>query len=93
MNSSTGRWGDGDDFFDRESELQILETRIRHHNHVLLTGQRRMGKTSILRKLGRRLGDRGHRFMSRLLKDWWLARFRDHHTPLAIRRPRCTPAM
>ena len=81
MNSSTGRWVDGDDFIDRELELQILETRIRHHNHVLLTG----------RYLER--GDSGHRFMSRLLKDWWLARFRDHHTPLAIRRPRGTPAM
>jgi hypothetical protein len=24
----------------------------------------------------------GFRFPSRLLKDWWAARFRDHHTPL-----------
>lgn len=24
----------------------------------------------------------GHRFPSRLLKDWWSARFRDHYTPL-----------
>ncbi len=27
----------------------------------------------------------GHRFLSRLLKDWWSARFRDHHTPLEQR--------
>ena len=27
-------------------------------------------------------GDDGHRFPSRLLKDWWSARFRDHHRPL-----------
>ena len=26
--------------------------------------------------------DDGHRFPFRLLKDWWSARFRDHHTPL-----------
>ena len=28
----------------------------------------------------------GYRFPSRLLKDWWAARFRDHHTPLKSRR-------
>lgn len=54
MKSSTGRWVSGVDFFNRESELRILETRVRDNNHVLLTGQRRMGKTSILRELGRR---------------------------------------
>ena len=55
MKSSTGRWVSGDDFFDRESELQILEAQVQDRNHVLLTGQRRMGKTSIARELGRRL--------------------------------------
>ena len=45
MRSSTGRWVSGGDFFNRERELQILETRVRDHNHVLLTGQRRI-KTS-----------------------------------------------
>lgn len=28
----------------------------------------------------------GYRFPSRLLKDWWAARFRDHHVPLEKRR-------
>ena len=55
MRSSTGRWVSGDNFFDREAELEILKARVRGGNHVLLTGQRRMGKTSILRELGRRL--------------------------------------
>ncbi len=27
-------------------------------------------------------GDGGYRFQSNLLKDWWSARFRDHHRPL-----------
>ena len=149
MRSSTGRWVSGDDFFDRELELKALEGRIRDFNHVLLTGQRRMGKTSITRELGRRVeargwgfipadvqgatcpedviagiaekahpirsalvddapgrvsdalevlihdgyleaGDDGHRFLSRLLKDWWSARFRDHHTPL-LKRPSARP--
>ena len=30
-------------------------------------------------------GENGHRFPSRLLCDWWAARFRDHHEPLESR--------
>ena len=63
MKSSTGRWVSGGDFFNRERELQILETRIRDHNHVLLTGQRRMGKTSVAQELGRRLEAEGWIFL------------------------------
>ena len=59
MRSSTGRWVSGDDFFDREFELRSLEYRVQGGNHVLLTGQRRMGKTSIARELGRRLESQG----------------------------------
>ena len=63
MKSSTGRWVSGDDFFNREGELQILETRVRDHNHILLTGQRRMGKTSIAWKLGQRIEAEGWVFL------------------------------
>ena len=63
MKSSTGRWVIGDDFFDREGELALLETRVRNGNHMVMTGQRRMGKTSILRELGRRLEQRGWVFL------------------------------
>ena len=63
MNSSTGRWVSGDNFFNRERELRILETRVRDRNHVLLTGQRRMGKTSIVQELGRRLEAKGWIFL------------------------------
>ena len=63
MKSSTGRWVSDEDFFDRESELQILEARVRDGNHTLLTGQRRMGKTSVVRELGRRLADEGWVFL------------------------------
>ena len=63
MRSSTGRWVSGDDFFDREQELRVLESRVRDCNHVLLSGQRRMGKTSVLRELGRRLEDQGWDFL------------------------------
>ena len=63
MNSSTGRWVSGDDFFDREPELRVLESRVCDGNHILLTGQRRMGKTSLARELGRRLETRGWTFL------------------------------
>ena len=64
MKSSTGRWVSGDNFFDRARELQILETRVQDRNHVLLTGQRRMGKTSVAQELGRRLEAKGWIFLS-----------------------------
>ncbi len=35
MKSSTGRWVSGEDFFDRDRELQILETRVRERNAAL----------------------------------------------------------
>ena len=63
MRSSTGRWVSGDDFFGRDRELRVLEARVRDTNHVLLTGQRRMGKTSIARELGRRLECKGWVFL------------------------------
>ena len=63
MKSSTGRWVTGNDFFDREQELIALETRVRDLNHTLLTGQRRMGKTSLARELGRRLEAQGWGFL------------------------------
>ena len=58
MRSATGRWVSGNDFFDRELELKVLETHIQDGNHILLTGQRRMGKTSIVQELGRRLEEK-----------------------------------
>ena len=63
MRSATGRWVTDGDFFDRERELGILESRIQDGNHIVMTGQRRMGKTSILRELGRRLEQKGWVFL------------------------------
>ena len=50
------KWVDGENFFDRESEL---EERVRERTHTLLTAQRRMGKTSLVRELQRRLAETG----------------------------------
>ena len=55
MTPATGRWVSDSDFFARETELRLLEQRVQGGNHVLLTGQRRVGKTSIARELGRQL--------------------------------------
>ena len=103
MGSATGRWVSGDDFFDRGRELRILEQRVRDGNHVLLTGQRRMGKTSIVQVVpdvqGRitevldvlehdgylEVREDLYRFQLHPLRDWWAARFRNHHVPLAAR--------
>ena len=63
MRVSTGRWVSGADFFDREPELRLVENLVREHNHLLLTGQRRMGKTSLTRELGRRLEADGWAFL------------------------------
>ncbi|WP_423928668.1 hypothetical protein [Candidatus Palauibacter sp.] len=63
MKSSTGRWVSGDDFHDRAEELALLESRVRDGNHMVLTGQRRMGKTSVLRELGDRLTKEGWVFL------------------------------
>ena len=52
-------WVDGDRFFDREVELEALEERVREGTHTLLTAQRRMGKTSLVRELLRRLAGTG----------------------------------
>ena len=59
MKSSTGRWVSGDNFFNRTDEMERIEQLVRDGNHVLLTGQRRMGKTSVARMLGERLRKQG----------------------------------
>ena len=45
----------GKDFFNRDAELRLLAEKVRDGTHILLSGQRRMGKTSVAKELGRRL--------------------------------------
>ncbi|MCY4229863.1 MAG: ATP-binding protein [Alphaproteobacteria bacterium] len=59
LRKAGGNWVDGDRFFDREVELEALAERVRHGNNTLLTAQRRMGKTSLVRELLRRLKETG----------------------------------
>ena len=55
----SSNWVDGDRFFDRESELRLLRERVENGVHTLLTAQRRMGKTSLVRELLRQLAAEG----------------------------------
>jgi hypothetical protein len=52
-------WVDGDRFFDREADIKALAARVRDGTHTLLTAQRRMGKTSLIRELLRRMSIEG----------------------------------
>lgn len=55
----SSNWVDGDQFFDREVELRLLRDRVENGMHTLLTAQRRMGKTSLVRELLRQLDEDG----------------------------------
>ena len=59
LRKAGANWVDGDRFFDRETELETLTERVRDGTHTLLTAQRRMGKTSLVRELLRRLDGEG----------------------------------
>ena len=59
MKPTAGAWVSGDDMFDRETELNLLAGKIANGNHILLTGQRRMGKTTLAHAIGARLTAKG----------------------------------
>ena len=60
LRKAGGNWVAGDDFFDREAEIEALAERVDDGTHTLLTAQRRMGKTSLVRELLRRLREQGN---------------------------------
>ena len=59
LRKAGANWVEGDRFFDREHDLAALAERVRDGTHTLLTAQRRMGKTSLVRELLRRLEESG----------------------------------
>lgn len=59
LRKAGSNWVDGDRFFDRETELEALRERVENGTHTLLTAQRRMGKTSLVRELLRQLAEEG----------------------------------
>ena len=59
LRKAGANWVDGDRFFNRTVELELLAERVRDGTHTLLTAQWRMGKTSLVRELLRRLAEEG----------------------------------
>ena len=59
LRKAGGNWVAGERFFDREVEIEALIERVEDGTHTLVTAQRRMGKTSLVRELLRRLAERG----------------------------------
>jgi uncharacterized protein len=57
LKPANGNWVDGDRFWDRRAEVELLEEKIRDGAHVLLVAQRRMGKTSLMREVMRWMQD------------------------------------
>ena len=59
LKKAGSNWVEGDRFFDRQAELDLLADRVRNGTHTLLTAQRRIGKTSLVRELLRHLSADG----------------------------------
>jgi energy-coupling factor transporter ATP-binding protein EcfA2 len=53
-----GNWVQGDRFWGREVDIELFTERIDEGANLLLVGQRRMGKTSLMRETARLLADR-----------------------------------
>jgi len=58
LKQAQGNWVDGDRFWGREHDIRILTRMIDDGAHISLVAQRRMGKTSLMKELARRLSDR-----------------------------------
>lgn len=58
LKQAQGNWVDGDRFWGRESDIRILTRMVDDGAHISIVAQRRMGKTSLMKELGRLLSDR-----------------------------------
>ncbi|KKL51383.1 hypothetical protein LCGC14_2296030, partial [marine sediment metagenome] len=57
LKQAVGKWVCGDEFWDREADVELFIERVEAGGHLLLVAQRRMGKTSLMREVARRLQD------------------------------------
>jgi len=57
LKQAHGNWVTGDRFWDREEEIDLFRRKTREGAHLLLVAQRRMGKTSLMKEIARRLSD------------------------------------
>ena len=101
MRSATGRWVSGEDFFSYGLAMQVLAeaatqgvftdgaTRRLEKLYSAITDDpsgRIADTLEVLIHDGYlESTEEGYRFPSRLLRDWWSARFRGHYVPLELR--------
>lgn len=55
LKREVGNWVDGDRFWDRENEVKELIKLLEEGANVIIAAQRRIGKTSLIREVGRRM--------------------------------------
>jgi len=55
---ANGNVVEGDRFWDREADIELLTSRLDEGAHILLVAQRRMGKTSLMKEIKRRQAGR-----------------------------------
>lgn len=58
LKETVGNWVDGERLFNCEDDLAALQDHVSEGAHTLITAQRRMGKTSLVRQLLRVLDGR-----------------------------------
>lgn len=58
LKRAVGHWVEGDRFWDRDSELELLLEHLSEGAHLLIVARRRIGKTSLMREAARRLEGR-----------------------------------
>ena len=58
LKQANGNWVVGDRFWGRQEEVRLFMQRIDEGAHILVTGPRRIGKTSLLRETARLMGDK-----------------------------------
>ncbi len=55
LKSGHGNWVEGDQFWDRDREITRFTELLDEGAHILLVAPRRIGKTSLMREVGRRI--------------------------------------
>ncbi|MDX9981627.1 MAG: ATP-binding protein, partial [Lentisphaeria bacterium] len=57
LKQAHGNWVTGERFWDRKEDIALFTERVREGAHLLLVAQRRMGKTSLMKEVAKRLAD------------------------------------
>lgn len=58
LKQAYGNWVEGERFWDREKDTELMIKKLDEGAHLLLVAQRRMGKTSLMREVKRQLANR-----------------------------------